>query len=412
MRKLTYAKLQLKRAFRYYPAVLSVILLLAIGVSLVATILLKNNGKKGIEQPLNIGLVGNTDGTYLNIGIETIREVDSIGMSVNFIDATEEEAKEKLRNGQLDAYVIVPYGFVTAIAEGENKPLVFVALDGPSEFGKVISQEIIEMLSGMITESQSAVYGMQALVEDIGGEDPYAEGDYLSLRYISYILQRSECYENLRVGMHNGISTGGYYVAGILVVFLLLWGISCGAYMTRKSLSLSRVLAARGCGALPQTFGDYAAYAVPGFVSLLLICSVAGIAVGGRNLPIEELAHYRFLDCFLIAWKLLPIFCMLTALQYFLYEAVSGTVPTLLTQFLTAIGLGYISGCFYPDQFFPPVVQKFAAALPSGIACRYARRMLSGHIDWHLFLPIALYTVAFLGISVVIRQHRIAGESV
>ncbi|MCQ2449452.1 MAG: ABC transporter permease, partial [Clostridia bacterium] len=410
MQKLTYAKLQLKRAFRYYPAVLAVTLLLVLGVSMVAVILLKDRGNKDIRQPINIGLVGNTSGTYLNIGIETIREVDSIGMSVNFVDATEAEAKKMLRNGKLEAYVLVPDGFIAAIEQGENKPLTFVTLDGPASFGTVISQEIIEMLSGMVTESQSAVYGMQELVADCGGKNPYDEGDYLSLRYISYILQRNECYEKLAVGMHSGISTGGYYVAGALVFFLLLWGISCGAYMTRKQTSLSRVLASRGFGALPQTFGNYAAYAIPGFVSLLLICTVAGIAVGGRSLPIEELKNYSFIRFFLLAWKLLPVFCMITALQYLLYEAVSGTVPTLLTQFLAAIGLGYISGCFYPDQFFPPVVQKFAAVLPSGVACRYSREMLSDKFEVTLLVPILLYTVVFLGLSVVILKHRIAEE--
>ncbi len=411
MNKGVYFKLQLKRAFRYYPAVLAVTILLAFGVSLVAAMLLKTDDQKNADakRKINLGLVGDISGTYLGVGIETIKNIDSSALSINFIALSKAEAQRQLRSGELLAYAEIPDDFVKAIESGENHPLTFVTADGPTSFGVILLQELIGTVSGMVTESQSAIYGMQDLL-DQNGIYPYDKGTELSQEYIAFMLKRSEsCVRDL-TGAKDGISTGAYYIAGILVFFLLLWGVTCSAFMTRKNDTLSRVLAARGCGSVLQTAAEYLAYVIPGFVTLGILFGAVGLSVGGAPLSISEISGISFGGYVLLALRLFPVFLMIAALQYFLYEAIRGTVPALLAQFLIAVGLGYISGCFYPNNFFPLSVQRLAAMLPSGVAFTYARRLLSGTLETEMAIPILLYTALFLGLSVAIRKYRIAGK--
>ena len=45
-------------------------------------------------------------------------------------------------------------------------------------------------------------------------------------------------------------------------------------------------------------------------------------------------------------------------------------------QFLFAIVLGYLSGCFYPLSFFPKSVETIASILPTKVALDYLNKSL------------------------------------
>ena len=51
--------------------------------------------------------------------------------------------------------------------------------------------------------------------------------------------------------------------------------------------------------------------------------------------------------------SLIPVTIMFAAGQFFLFEAADGIVNGILMQLLCGIGMGYLSGYFYPSSFFP-----------------------------------------------------------
>ena len=77
--------------------------------------------------------------------------------------------------------------------------------------------------------------------------------------------------------------------------------------------------------------------------------------------------------------------------------------------FLTAVCLGYISGFFYPDSFFPDSIKLLGKALPSGVGFAYMRKMLSGMNLMRDMLGCTAYTVIFVVASAFVRNLRMSG---
>ena len=145
-------------------------------------------------------------------------------------------------------------------------------------------------------------------------------------------------------------------------------------------------------------------------VTFFLLAVGAGILFKFIPFDVPELRYAGVSHCILFIFKALPVFMMITMMQTALYELVSGTVSAILLQFLVAVGLGYISGCFYPNYFFPDFVQNLASLLPSGVGFSYLRKLMSGTLLWQDILSVLSYFTLFAAITVFIRKHRIAGD--
>jgi len=101
---------------------------------------------------------------------------------------------------------------------------------------------------------------------------------------------------------------------------------------------------------------------------------------------------------------------MLTLMHTIFYEMVSGTVNAIVLQFIVAAVLAYISGCFYPNTFFPETIQSFAAILPSGVGFSYIRKSMTGMSVISDLGLITIYSMAFATISLFLRKHRMEGD--
>jgi len=196
----------------------------------------------------------------------------------------------------------------------------------------------------------------------------------------------------------------------IITFFLLLWGISCNSLLASKNLSLFRSLNTFGLKPFRQIICEYIPFMIVTFITFLIMAIIAGFVVDGNKWGITELEDSDLLSCIAFIIKALPVLIMLTAMHTALYELIPGTVSSIMTQFLIAVGLGYLSGCFYPNYFFPESIQNFAAALPSGIGFSYLRKLMTETNSLKDLLPIAAYTVLFITAATLARRHRIAGE--
>ena len=95
-RFVSYFRLQFKRSMKLFPTVLavSVILLIAVAVLLVAVVSSDNNSLE--KKKFNIGIVGDTSESYLGLGIAAVETLDSSNMAINFKEMSESEAKRAL----------------------------------------------------------------------------------------------------------------------------------------------------------------------------------------------------------------------------------------------------------------------------------------------------------------------------
>lgn len=403
-----YIYAQLKRVIKVFPTILLTTLFLLGCMALLMWVVLEKNNASEEKQMIQIGLAGDLEGSYLGIGIQTIQNLDSSRFAISFIDMTEEEAKENLLQGKISAYVVIPEGFVDSLVTGENKPITYVTSVGASGVGSTIMNELVETISKLVVESQNAIYGAQWYMADHGMQDVYWDAtDELYLQIANFILGRTQVYELETVGVAHQLSFVGYYACGVLVLFLLLWGIVCSPLFVKRSHTLPKLLKSRGRNVLGQVLGEYLAYVVLMLGTLALIFALLAVVMGMTGMTLPEWEGQGVGALFLFFIELIPVCMLLSALQFLVYETVSGMVGSVLAQFLIAIGLGYISGCLYPISFFPESIQKLAAYLPTGAAVEYAGACLKQTGWGGAFMVMTVYFALFFGLAVMVRTYKI-----
>ena len=109
-----------------------------------------------------VAIAGSLDDPYLNFALETLTKMDSSGESLELLVMTQDKAEKALSKGKLDAYVVVPDGFIDSINCGLNdKKLLFVINDTAGTFNEAVKTKIAEIVSSLIIHSQSGVLSMQ-----------------------------------------------------------------------------------------------------------------------------------------------------------------------------------------------------------------------------------------------------------
>lgn len=405
-----YFYLKLKGSIRVLPFILLISVALCFLMRTVLDTAIKRSAESDGRTKLRVGIVGETDDSYLGIGIAAVQNLDSTRFAIDFVKLSDDEAKHDIERGRLSAYFIIPEGFVDAIVHGELIPITFVSSAGSVGTNSIFKNELLEMITTLLVESQKGVYGVQEVAAITGNGDSEEKEDEISLRFFDFVLNRNKLYRLNILGFSDGVTLEGYFLCGISTLFLLLWGMTCCQLFVRNDTSLHRILSSRGIGALPQILSEIAVYYILMAVNFAVITLALKLFIGSKAEVIPEIAEMgvsKFYPFFFI--RLLPAAVAVGALQFFLYEAVTGIVSGMLLQFVCGMGLGYITGCLYPIYFFPDSVQKMSRFLPSGIARAYVADGLTGGGNGKL-LYLMLYAAVFILGAVLLRRYRIKGR--
>lgn len=410
-----YLTLHFKRTAKVYAVVLVLTLLLLMVVALVGYTILQEKRNDVSFQKMQIGIVGDQEDKLLQMGISMLQVVDTSRFTVEFYTFdSEEDAIQSVQNRKIGAYVVVPEGFAKSLVNGENKKLTYVLAQSGASMSSLLTRDVLDVVSNYIIETQAGATAMCDYAESVG----YAKADVksidldLSMQYIELVAQRERFATVSEVGLGENLSFVGYYICGLTVFFLLCFGVAGCTLRVKNSAVLDKVLYAKGYGVFTQVLGEYIPYLVATLATLMLPFSLAGVVSCFVDFGVQELKYYLLCDYMLLPLKLLPAIFLITAMQFLLYELVSGVIHAVLLQFTCAIIMGYVSGCFYPIYFMPESIQKVANLLPSGIAIDFFASILSENLDVSRLWICLLYgTVLFL-LSVLVRRIRICKSEV
>lgn len=405
----TYFCAQMKRMRKLLPAVLLATFVSCVCLGLCLGLYMKNSGFAEKQQKFRIGLVGDISGSYLGMGIYALQSVDDSRFLVDFCPMTEEEARRQYLAGSLSGYVRVPEGLVDSLVWGRNdRPITYVCAEGQRGITGILMGEIADVVSVLVTRSQSAVYGMQEILLNRGKRGSMGKAtDQMELRLANIVLNRTGLCRLELLGISDGLSVEGYYLCAFSVFFFMLFGIYGSPLFTDRSRTLTRLVKAGGMGAFRQVAGEYLAFAGMNALCCAEVSLLLGIVLGRDIVQVaewEERGAGAVLGFFA---ALLPVTAMLSALQFLLYELTTGVVSSVLLQFVCSIAMCYLAGCFYPAGFFPETLQKIGGVLPAGVAVSYAQSCLKGCLSPAEALAVFLYLLLFLGLAVAVRKYRL-----
>lgn len=401
---------QLKRIRKIFPFVFFMTLLLTAGVALLASVMQQSDALSERKAKITIALVGDVEDSYLGFGFSAIQKLDPSRYTIDFLNMTEKEAREKLERGEINAYVIIPDEFVESVNRGENKPMTYAVDSNASNLGTILMNELVGIISNLVTDSQNAVYGVRQLIAERNMWDIFGEAtDNLFLHLMNLFLNRMDLFLTKCLGASEGLSFVSYYFTAFFILFMLFWGITCSTLFIKRDHALTNLLKARGQSVFSQIFAEYTAYLTLMLTNLFLMIFPLGLVFYLLDLRLEEWEAEPVAELFFFLVKLIPAAAVIAALQFFLYELISDMVSGILLQFLTAASLSYLSGCLYPITFFPESIQKLAPWLPSGACLRYAGQCLQSLSPWREGALLFFYFLLFLGLSEIIRTRRIKG---
>ena len=85
MKKRMYPILLLKRILKIYPSILAITLGTILSISLAAAIILKSSTDDPDKQKVSIGIVGDTEDTFFDVGVDVITDIDDSRFYFDFI---------------------------------------------------------------------------------------------------------------------------------------------------------------------------------------------------------------------------------------------------------------------------------------------------------------------------------------
>ena len=406
-----YLNVQLKRVGKALPGICLLTVILTVGLLVLMKAMFLIEESKTENQAVKVGIVGDIDDTYLGIGINVIKNMESIKNLADIQTMTKEEARRSFAAGEISAYLLVPDGFIDSVVTGENKKLTYITNETARDIGGMLIDELVGSISQMVTMTQNSIQAMQNYMVDHDKYDLLWEAtEEMNVAYIEVVLDRMEVFELEELGISNSISFTGHLFTGILLLLMLLWGINCVSLLVRGESSLLKILHTKGLNGRKQVLAEVAAYCILQCVSLLCVFLCVIIIKSALGLSIREWDVLEAGEKILFLVKLIPVVVLTATMQALLYEWVTNVVTGVLLQFVVAVSIAYVSGCIYPLSFFPEIMQVIGGYLPIGVALRFMQKSLTLKNTWGELFLILLYILLFLGLHMWKRNARITRE--
>ena len=393
--------LQIKRSFKVFPFVCAVTLALLLGLALVLNLVADKFVNSEENRKFEIALTGDTESKYIDLGLSVMRTMDKSRFSINFSQMSESEAKRALSNGDISAYVVLPEDFIENALRGENDKIKYVTSPGGGGITTMFKNEITQLVTEIVVNSQKGTYGVADAAEDAGLKKKVQRYiDQISLDYVELIFNRSEVYEVKELGIVGGLSMIEAVVCGLIVVFIMLMGIPYVIIYCGKDKTLSKLLKSRGYSILPQVLCEYTAH----LISMLLLVAVI-ISVLALGVTVLEIMTVN--DLLPIISLLIPVIFMISAFNMMIFEISDNVVSGVLLHFFITLSLCYVSGCMYPAFAFPNILRKIAQFLPTGLARDWITAYFTDEALLRCFIGLAVYMILFLFITYFVRVRKI-----
>ena len=390
-----YFNIQLKKAVRFFPYLLLVTVVLFVGLALILGGILSSNSQKLENQTFNIGVSGDTENEFLQMGMAAFQTLDETRFSLAFIEMGESEAQDALASGDISAYIVLPENFVESAIAGKIDPIEFVTTAELSDIKTVFKNEITRAVTGFVVASQKGTYGIHDALSDNGYRQLANKHlTPVSIEYVDLILKRDKTLTVDELGISSGLTTAEYYICSIAILFIMLAGLPFACICCKKDNALSVLLVSKGTSYFSQLLAEYVAHLLS--LIALLAFVFAGIATLPSLMGMELFSVDLLLSLFL---HILPTVMMLAAFNVMLFELSSNIISGILSHFFFTLSLCYISGCFYPLYSFPKIVQNVARVLPVDVAREHMATFFTGDSAFTKTAFVLLYGILFLTIA-------------
>ena len=327
-----------------------------------------------VFQKVNIGIVIPEGESISRLATQYISSMDSVRSVCDFYYLDEQESVEQLKQGTLQAVVVLPEGFYHDVQVGINPPAQIYFPKDAAQNTQVF-EELVTAGVSFLQTAEAGVYAALDTASYYGVELQGAGlGDTIAYLFAHQMLKRDSVYSAKMLSTMGNLSVAEYYYAAGLVILLMMCGIQFGFLYGRRNRSVEDKLKIRGVGSLRQSVVKILVMTEFLYVTGLLYY-FAGIGVAGWTKT-----YFVFYQG--TTWYALLLLCLGIAIYFQVLYELSGSssqaaVFVFAVNVITIIGAGVL----IPEAYLGKEIAGISHFLPMKYWNVYAAGMLEGELS-------------------------------
>lgn len=327
-----------------------------------------------VFQKVNIGIAIPEGESISRLATQYISSMDSVRSVCDFYYLDEQEAVEQLKQGTLQAVVVLPEGFYHDVQVGINPPAqIYFPKDAVQN--TQVFEELVTAGVSFLQTAEAGVYAALDTASYYGIELQGAGlGDTIAYLFVNQMLKRDSVYSARMLSSMGNLSVAEYYYAAGLVILLMMCGIQFGFLYGKRNRSVEDKLKIRGVGSIRQSVVKILVMTEFLYVTGLLYY-FAGIGVAIRTGTYFVLYQGKI-------WYVLLLLCLGIAIYFHVLYELSGSssqaaVFVFAVNVLTIIGAGIL----IPEAYLGKGIAGISHFLPMKYWNAYTAGMLEGELS-------------------------------
>ncbi len=327
-----------------------------------------------VFQKVNIGIAIPEGESISRLATQYISSMDSVRSVCDFYYLDEQEAVEQLKQGTLQAVVVLPEGFYHDVQVGINPPAqIYFPKDAVQN--TQVFEELVTAGVSFLQTAEAGVYAALDTASYYGIELQGAGlGDTIAYLFVNQMLKRDSVYSARMLSSMGNLSVAEYYYAAGLVILLMMCGIQFGFLYGKRNRSVEDKLKICGVGSIRQSVVKILVMTEFLYVTGLLYY-FAGIGIAIRTGTYFVLYQGKI-------WYVLLLLCLGIAIYFQVLYELSGSssqaaVFVFAVNVLTIIGAGIL----IPEAYLGKGIAGISHFLPMKYWNAYTAGMLEGELS-------------------------------
>lgn len=327
-----------------------------------------------VFQKVNIGIAIPEGESISRLATQYISSMDSVRSVCDFYYLDEQEAVEQLKQGTLQAVVVLPEGFYHDVQVGINPPAqIYFPKDAVQN--TQVFEELVTAGVSFLQTAEAGVYAALDTASYYGIELQGAGlGDTIAYLFVNQMLKRDSVYSARMLSSMGNLLVAEYYYAAGLVILLMMCGIQFGFLYGKRNRSVEDKLKICGVGSIRQSVVKILVMTEFLYVTGLLYY-FAGIGVAGWTKT-----YFVFYQG--TTWYALLLLCLGIAIYFQVLYELSGSssqaaVFVFAVNVITIIGAGVL----IPEAYLGKEIAGISRFLPMKYWNVYAAGMLEGELS-------------------------------
>ncbi len=327
-----------------------------------------------VFQKVNIGIAIPEGESISRLATQYISSMDSVRSVCDFYYLDEQEAVEQLKQGTLQAVVVLPEGFYHDVQVGINPPAQIYFPKDVAQNTQVF-EELVTAGVSFLQTAEAGVYAGLDTASYYGIELQGAGlGDTIAYLFVNQMLKRDSVYSARMLSSMGNLSVAEYYYAAGLVILLMMCGIQFGFLYGKRNRSVEDKLKIRGVGSIRQSV-----------VKILVMTEflyVTGLLYYFAGIGIASWTKTYFVFYQGTTWYALLLLCLGIAIYFHVLYELSGS-SSQAAVFVFAVNVITISGAgvLIPEAYLGKEIAGISHFLPMKYWNVYAAGMLEGELS-------------------------------